>query len=142
MLLRPRMIGRDILVVDLAEPLRSLGTTVYGGGLGSIESVIFKHVGECIRDPVSYAQGVAESLGKPASAVFLTAANVDEYIYAARSSKNLVVEAIATIGLTHSSCIDGETGGRELGGVGTINIFLALNSGLSDVGLIDLFRSV
>ncbi|GAY25030.1 hypothetical protein ATG_02330 [Desulfurococcaceae archaeon AG1] len=142
MLLRPRMVDRDTLVVDLTEPLRSLGTTVYGGGFGSIESVIFKHIDECIRDPVSYAQSVAESLGKPASAVFLTAANVGEYIYAARSSKNLVVEAIATIGLTHPACIGSEVEGRELGGVGTINIFLAVNSGLSDVGLIDLFRSV
>jgi len=136
------MIDKDTLVVDLAEPLRSLGTTVYGGGLGSIESVIFKHIDECIIDPVSYAQGVAESLGKPESAVFLTAANVGEYIYVARSSKNLVVEAISTIGLTHPACIDSDVEERELESIGTINIFLAVNSGLSDVGLIDLFRSV
>ncbi|HWQ16205.1 MAG TPA: adenosylcobinamide amidohydrolase [Sulfolobales archaeon] len=142
MLLRPRMVDRDTLVVDLAEPLRSLGTTVYGGGFRSIESVIFKHVDECMGDPISYAQGVAERLGRPASAVFLTAANVGEYIYATRSNKNLVVEAIATIGLTHPACIGSEREERELGGVGTINIFLAINAGLSDIGLIDLFRSV
>ncbi len=135
------MVDRETLLVDLEGPLRSLGTNVYGGGLGFIDSVIFKHVDEYIEDPGGYAYRIARNTGRPRSAVFLTAADVSGYIYVAKSSGELLVEAIATIGLTHPSCINSDSI-KDLGGVGTINIFLATSAGLSDAGLIDLFRSV
>lgn len=141
MLLRLKMLDKETLLIDLEGILRSLGTNVYGGGLGYIDSIIFKRVSECIEDPSDYAYRVAKSVGRPRSAVFLTATDVSEYIYVARSSGELLIEAIATVGLTHPSCIDDESM-KDLNGGGTINIFLATSAELSDIGLIDLFRSV
>lgn len=141
MSVRPSLVDRDILVIDLSTPVRSLGTTVYGGGLGYIESVIFRRVDRCYSNPSprAYAREIARSLGRESSAVFLTAADVSKYIYSRAEDSGVSVEGIATIGLTHPACIGGKNGSRAMG---TINIFILTSEGLSDTGLADLLRTV
>jgi len=139
--IRPSLVDRDTLVIDLNSPVRSLGTTVYGGGLGYIGSVIFKRVDKCFSNPSpqAYAGEIARSLGRESSAVFLTASDVSQYIYSEAEDSGVSVEGIATIGLTHPACIGGEPESRA---IGTINIFILTSEGLSDIGLADLLRTV
>jgi len=140
-ILRPKLIDDETLFIELPAPMRSLGTTVYGGGLGWADSAIFRKVDKCFSNPSpqEYARSLATRLGRR-SVVFLTAADVREYIYVALERKGVRVETVATVGLTHPACIGLEP--RDLKGVGTINIFLATNLGLDDTGITDLFRSV
>jgi adenosylcobinamide amidohydrolase len=140
-MLRPELVDRDTLLVSLETRMRSLGTTVYGGGLGWIDSVIFRRVEKCFSNPSprEYARSLASRFGKN-PAVFLTAADVNEYIHVSLERDEVRVEMISTIGLTHPACIGYEPAGP--GEIGTINIFLATSIGLSETGLTDLFRSV
>lgn len=141
MSIRPSLVDGDTLLIDLKNPVRSLGTTIYGGGLNHIGSVIFRRVDKCFSNPSphSYAREIARSLGRESSAVFLTAVDVSRYIYSRAEDSGISVEGIATIGLTHPACIGGEPWG---GGIGTINIFILTSVGLSNTGLADLLRTV
>ncbi|MEM4970082.1 MAG: adenosylcobinamide amidohydrolase [Sulfolobales archaeon] len=140
-MLRPRLLDGETLLVELPTTMRSLGTTVYGGGLAWIDSAIFKKVDKCFSNPSpqEYARSIATMVRRN-PAVFLTAADVSEYIYVALERDGVRVEAIATVGLTHPACIGLEP--RGIRGVGTINIFLATDLGLDETGITDLFRSV
>jgi len=144
-ILRPRLLDGETLLVELSEPMRAISTTVYGGGLGWVDSAIFRHVDRCFSDPSpqEYARRIAEDLGRERSAVFLTAADVGDYIYVGASGGGVRVELVSTIGLTHPACIGLEPpgGSGPSNPIGTINMMLATDAGLSDVGLIDLFRS-
>ncbi|MEM1610618.1 MAG: adenosylcobinamide amidohydrolase [Sulfolobales archaeon] len=140
-MLRPRLLDGETLLVELPTPMRSLGTTVYGGGLAWIDSAIFRKVDKCFSNPSpqEYARSLA-TMFRRNPAVFLTAADVSEYIYVALERDGVRVEAIATVGLTFPACIGLEP--RGIRGVGTINIFLATDLGLDETGITDLFRSV
>lgn len=136
-------LDRDTVVVDFGERLRSLGTTVYGGGLGWARAAVFRRVGRGFRcdDPWGFALSIAREAGYEDSLVFLTAVDVREMVRAFEGGGELGLWVFSTIGLEHPSCL----GGAAVGGggeAGTINILAIATAGLSDSGLADLFRAV
>lgn len=100
-------------------------------------TIMFKQVSrdfscDNLRD---FYDSLRESIGKRASIVFLTAADVRDYIWIREED----FEVIATVGLEPPVCPGSY---RDTRGMGTINIAVLVKQGLSDAGLLDLFKTV
>lgn len=127
---------REALIVDLGEEYFFISTLPFQPSVA--DSIIFKRVPRdfSCRDLKGYYEGIRGALGRRSSIVFLTAASLDDYIYRVEDGGRIVV--VATVGLEPPVC-PGYRGGY---GVGTINVAVILDYGLSYNAMLDLLRVV
>ncbi|MBE9390769.1 adenosylcobinamide amidohydrolase [Fervidicoccus fontis] len=132
----------DALVIDLGKSYSSLSTSgcpkVYGG----IRYIGFKRVPKNFEhvDLNNFCRETSRSLGIDIeeSAIFLTAVDLKKYSRGSSSYKGVEAEAFVTYGVDSPSCFEG----AEKWKFGTINVAVIVDEPLSDVGLLDLFRTV
>ncbi len=144
-LARVEVVDENNVLVKLEKPMRSMATTVWGGGMKEkLRIVLFRKVDEKfdLKEPSSYAGGVIHELGLPmmTTAVFLTAYDVTKIVSATACYEGVTAEAYVTVGLNrHPSCIAlGENKGPVAGG--TINLLVLVDKALAWRGIIDVFR--
>lgn len=144
-LARVEVVDENNVLVKLEKPMRSMATTVWGGGMKEkLRIVLFRKVDEKfdLKEPSSYAGGVIHELGLPmmTTAVFLTAYDVTKIVSATAYYEGVTAEAYVTVGLNrHPSCIAlGENEGPVAGG--TINLLVLVDKALAWRGIMDVFR--
>lgn len=122
------------LIVDLYEEHYFLVNLPYQPKRA--KSVIFKQVEEDFsrEDLERYYVELRTLLGRESSIVFLTSADVSDYVHAAGDS----YEMIATVGPRPPVCPGQEAEGK----VATINLMVIVNEALSESGLLDLYKTV
>lgn len=124
------------LIIDLSEPYKFIVNLPHQPN--KARSIIFKHVSKdfnCSNLEVFY-KSVRSKLNREESIVFLTAANIEEYLHITDND----LEVIATVGLEIPVCPGSYPIDRFR--PSTINIAVLLNHPLSDCGLLDLFKTI
>ncbi len=145
-LARVEMVDENNVLVRLEKPMRSMATTVWGGGMKEkLRIVLFRRVDEKFdcREPSSYAGEVIHELGLPmmTTAVFLTAYDVTKIVSATAYHEGVTAEAYMTVGLSrHPSCIEHENITSKTMVGGTINLLVLVDKALAWRGMIDVFR--
>ncbi|MFP3137467.1 MAG: adenosylcobinamide amidohydrolase [Nitrososphaeria archaeon] len=130
-----------VIIIDLGEEMRVLGTTVVGGR-GIARRVLMGRVLEYVDDFERYAESLARDAGlPPGTPTFLTSADLRaSYVRSRGEADGVVAEVHATFGLSGMACLDG-SGGFPAPETGTVNILVVVGQRLSAQGLLDAFRT-
>ena len=134
----------DSLIIELEGKYLTLSTTSYGGGLRSINTVVFTRVTKQFNeDPIDYSRNLLKKLSLPLteSIVFLTAADIHNR-YVIEEDYRAGVTLAMTLGIDPIACVGGVTRRIKDDNIsshyGTINIFIAVNKPLSVRSLAEL----
>jgi alpha-ribazole phosphatase CobZ len=132
---------KDTLLVKFHKKMRYISSTVYGGGVGELNYVIFRRVDKEFNNPQpeEYSSSIIKELGLPLdrTAVFLTAVDVVNDYLVLKSEEAPPVETIMTVGLSPLACISDKIKGGPPEG-GTINILLAVEDCLAPQAMVEL----
>ena len=128
----------EALVVDLDGDYEFLSTIPYQPRVAN--SIVFKRVPEDFQcsNLRGYYEGVRRELGRMSSIVFLTSAQVEDYIYESRRDEKALI--VATLGLKPPVCPGYESLYRPLSG--TINVAVVVDYDLAYSAMADLLRVV
>jgi adenosylcobinamide hydrolase len=133
-----REAGRQlpVLVWRFASPVRVIGSTPHGGGLGPRRWVLNAQVPPSYarRDPDHHLGKLAISLGLAGRGVgMLTAADVGRF----GTATDQGVEVVATVGLGHPTLAAAPETTPQVDMVGTINLTIVVPERLSDAALVN-----
>lgn len=129
--------GRQALVWRFDAPVRTLATTVLGGGLGERRWIVNAEVGLGYHhpDPAEHATELAASLGltDPGGIGFLTAARVARVA----SAEDGGAQCDATVGISVPTWAAGPDASWSRWEAGTINLVCWVPAPLSDAALVN-----
>ncbi len=121
------------LVVELEEEFNSLSTTVLGGGLRRVNTVVFSQVPEDFsEDPLKYSLNLVRelSLNPEETLVFLTATDVARN-HVIKESQDSKIFLIVTLGVDPVACVGGNSLRLKNSRGGTVNMFLGVREKLT-----------
>lgn len=132
---------RPVLVWRFDEPVRSISSSVLGGGLGEIGWAFNAEVTIDYRhpDPAGHARAISQELGLRGRGVgLLTAAGVLDVVTAADGE----VTAAATVGISTPAWAAAPDGAFNRWSVGTINLICHVPAPLCDAALVNAAATV
>ena len=133
--------GRDVLVWRAAAPVRTLATTVLGGGLGERSWIVNAEVRLDYHhdDPAEHVASIAAEQGLSGAGVgFLTAARVGDVVSAADGGTT----CDATVGISVPTWAAADDGAWSRWEPGTINLVCWVPAPLSDAALANALITV
>jgi adenosylcobinamide amidohydrolase len=134
--------GAPVLVWRFDRAVRTIASTVLGGGLGDRWWIINATVGfqYAHPDPAAHASAIAAGcgLGEASGAALLTAVDVAEHAGAADGG----AEVVATTGLGAITWAAAPDGHYEVWEPGTINVVAWVPEPVSDAALVNLVATV
>lgn len=136
--LEKEVADENTLLIKFRHPMKSLSSTIIGGGIKELTHVIFHRVApDFDANPIAYARELAKRLEAPIeqTAIFLTAVDVLKDHIDLSIDSPTEMRLIATIGLSPKTCIEATSNHIR---TSTINILLIAGKRLTDNALIDL----
>jgi len=123
-------LARPWLTVDLAGSSRALSFAPYRPGDVACDQIIWREVRDADLTETFDAVGWLAAEVAPAEAVaMLTSRNVERHLHRRVEVGSVVAEAVVTIGLSNAERVGFRRG--VTGGVGTINVAVAVSAGLT-----------
>jgi len=135
------------LLVDLGAPHRVAGWPIVGPAWGTARHIAWLQVRDADlppgRDPVDFFHQQAAFAGIPAEIGLMTAAEIAGFRCCASSHDDLVVEALATAGLSNGESVQPGAAGSATGWrAGTVNSLLWVNVTLSEAAMLEAIAIV
>lgn len=137
----PRVeLDRPWLTLDLGAEMRVLSWALNRPGFTRARRIIWREVRNANLPPELDAKAwLAAALaerGETDSVAFLTSRNVDAFQVSEASVDGTSAFAVATVGLSNAERV-GHRSANHAGPIGTINVAVRLNTGLTQTGLIE-----
>ena len=133
-------IRRNTLVIESERPLRTLSSAVLNGGFRDAAVIVNHQVPKSYEhaDLEAYLRDVVEALGFRSEKVvgLMTAADVQDVAIVTKTSRNLIVCALVTAGLSYPATA-GDAIAIEGRQSSTINIILLVDGNLSESCMVD-----
>ena len=137
-MLLKKNITEDTLIIEFLKPVKSLSSTVLGGGFRRLTHVMFHEVGKNFNEkkPEKYARDIVSRYKLPTdtTAVFLTAVDVAREYVDREIESPIKSRFVATLGFSPLACI----GKKIHNGSSTINMLLVVDKNLSNSALAEL----
>lgn len=131
------------LVVKLGWPARALSWAPHKHGLVETRSVVWCQVKNAELgvdvDPLRLLSSRLHQVKQPDAVAFLTSADISRYRHVQTARDGIVVDCIATLGLSNALRIGDPPVST---GIGTINILCVVNTRLSDAALVEAISLV
>lgn len=129
-------IRKDILIISSASPMKSLSSSIIGGGFSNPRYLINHHVekGFSQKDPQTYLREVATKAGIDGVFVgMMTAADLENHSVVAAAREGFKVTAVVTGGISNAATAGEEAAQRVQ--AGTINTILLIDADLSEAAM-------